>query len=387
VRCEGKKSARVVSTFQGGGFSNDRLTAKIKRVPAGKRILVSARVQGEGLRNSFLKLFVFDAKGKSLVDDCDVARFSGSFDWRDVDRKFDLPAGAVRAELRFCMFLGGTAWLDDVKVVGDLPPTREGTPTGQDEPGPEEGKPADGGGPDGMKSVVGDDGIPSADLRADKDEKKRFLLHGPRKDAKEPRDGWKLAVVLPGGPGTADFAPFVKDILRESLSQDYLVAQPVALKWTEGQEIVWPCKGSPVEKMAFTTEEFVDAVIEETAAARKLDRTSVFTLAWSSSGPAAYAIALREKTPVTGSYVAMSVFVPSRLPPPSGAKGKAFFIDHSPDDRVCLFSFAEKARDVLTKNGAKVEFSTYEGGHGWQGDRFGRLKKGFAWLEENRAKK
>ena len=386
VRAEGKKSARVVSAFAGPGMSNDRLTARIKKIPAGKRVVVSARVQGEGLRNSFLKFFILDAKGNAIVEDCDVARFSGSFDWRDVDRKFDLPKEAVRVEVRFCMFLGGTAWIDDVKVTGDLAAAREATPTGEAE-APPEGKPGDDGAPDGgMKTVAGDDGLPSADVRAGKDERKRFLLHGPRKDAKEPKDGWKLAVVMPGGTGSADFAPFVKSILREALPEGYVVAQPVAVKWTEKQEIVWARKGSPVEGMQFTTEEFVDAVIEETAARMRVDRTHVFTLSWSSSGPAAYAVALREKTPVTGSFVAMSVYQPATFPPLEHARGRAFYLYQSPQDEKCRLFHAEKARDELKKQGAVVELRAYEGGHGWHGDIFGDIRRGFEWLEKNRPK-
>ncbi len=231
-----------------------------------------------------------------------------------------------------------------------------------------------------------DEDIPTQDLRAGKDEKKRYLLHGPRKGAKEPKDGWRLLVVLPGGDGSADFAGFVKNILRNGLTDDFLVAQPVSVKWTERQEIVWPVKLSPAPKMKFTTEEFVDAVVEDVGKGRKVDASRVFTLSWSSSGPAAYAIALREKTPVTGSFVAMSVFFPGNLPPLKNAKGRAFFIDHSPEDKVCRFALAERARDDLKRNGAAVEFSTYEGGHGWHGDVFGRMRKGFDWLEDNRAK-
>ncbi len=225
--------------------------------------------------------------------------------------------------------------------------------------------------------------VPSQDLRAQKDEHRRYLLHGPLPGAKEPRWGWRLAVVLPGGSGSADFAGFVKNILRHGLGEEYVVAQPVALKWTEGQEVVWPTKLSPVPKMEFTTEEFVGSVVEEVKKGHRVDPASVFTLSWSSSGPAAYAIALQEKTPVTGSYVSMSVFFPSKLPPLKAARGRAFYIEHSPDDKVCLFKYAGEARDALKKHGAAVEFSTYPGGHGWTGGPiYPRIRKGFAWLEK-----
>jgi predicted esterase len=116
--------------------------------------------------------------------------------------------------------------------------------------------------------------------------------------------------------------------------------------------LVWPTRLNPVAKMEFTTEEFVAAVIADAAKKHKLDPRAVFTLSWSSSGPAAYAIALQDKTPVTGSLVAMSVFKPDSLPPLAKAKGRPFYILHSPDDKVCPFRMAEAARDELTKAGA-----------------------------------
>ena len=42
-----------------------------------------------------------------------------------------------------------------------------------------------------------------------------------------------------------------------------VLAQPVAVKWTEQQQIVWPTDKHRVEGMKFSTEQFVDAVIED----------------------------------------------------------------------------------------------------------------------------
>jgi len=246
--------------------------------------------------------------------------------------------------------------------------------------------PALGGEDDEKQYLKGDPDIPTQDLRVGKDEKKRYLLHGPRKGAKEPAGGWRIAVIAPGGSGGIDFAPFVRSVLREALTDEFLVVQPVPVKWTAEQEITWPRKLSPAPKMKFPTEEYVEDVLAEVFKARKVDRSRVFALGWSSSGPLVYDLALREKTPFTGFYVAMSVFVTGKLPPLGNAKGRAFFLDHSKQDETCKFFFAEKAVAELRKNEAVVELVTYEGGHGWQGDKFGRLKQGFEWLEKNRPK-
>ena len=77
---------------------------------------------------------------------------------------------------------------------------------------------------------------------------------------------------------------------------------------------MWPTAKSRVEKMRFSTEEFAGRVIDEVALR-----------------PAAYALSLTNRK-VTGSLIAMSVFKPDLLPPLSAARGRAYYLLHSPDD-------------------------------------------------------
>jgi predicted esterase len=91
---------------------------------------------------------------------------------------------------------------------------------------------------------------------------------------------------------------------------------------------------------------------------------------------------LSKDTPLKGAFVAMSVFVPAKLPPLSGAKGQKYFLLQSPDDQVTKYKFAENALLQLTKNGATVELKGYDGGHGWQGDVFGNIRAGIEFLEK-----
>ena len=46
---------------------------------------------------------------------------------------------------------------------------------------------------------------------------------------------------------------------------------------------------------------------------------------------------------------------------------------------------AEKAVEMLTAAKAKVKLRTYEGGHGWKGDPYERVREGIEWLEKNRS--
>jgi predicted esterase len=223
--------------------------------------------------------------------------------------------------------------------------------------------------------------ITSQDLRAGKDENKRYFLIEPASGTAAPKQGLGLVVLLPGGDGSADFHPFVKRIYKNAVPKGYLLAQPVAMKWTETQTIVWPTEKNSVEGMKFSTEMFVDAVITDVDDRYDLDPTRIFTLTWSSSGPAAYAVSLTSKR-VTGSFIAMSVFKPDFLPPLKGAKGHAYFLYHSPDDRVCPFRMAEQAAKNLEQNGATVKLLTYKGGHGWRGPLYDHIREGVQWLQK-----
>ena len=49
---------------------------------------------------------------------------------------------------------------------------------------------------------------------------------------------------------------------------------------------------------------------------------------------AVYAAALRPRTPITGAFVAMSVYKPAEYPPVANAKGRPFYILHSPQDAM-----------------------------------------------------
>src|SRR5262249_8170148 len=94
--------------------------------------------------------------------------------------------------------------------------------------------------------------VPSQDLQAGDDADKRYFVIGPRAKKAPPADGYKLLVVLPGGSGDEQFLPFVRRICKNALPPEYLVAQPVAKKWTADQQIVWPTSKSRVAEMKFT---------------------------------------------------------------------------------------------------------------------------------------
>ncbi len=81
----------------------------------------------------------------------------------------------------------------------------------------------------------------------------------------------------------------------------------------------------------------------------------------------------------------MSVYKPNLLPPLERAKGRRYFLYHSPADRVCPFWMAKRAERQLKQHGATVQLKTYPGGHGWRGGLYPVMTEGIKWLEEKRA--
>jgi predicted esterase len=308
-------------------------------------------------------------------------------DWRWYSGVVEVPAGTETLVFSLQIFGPGQVWFDRVLATfvaedtpateatvvvprpvsdwGALPPPEAAKAPRVEEPVVE--APAD-----APLLMLGDDPL------------QRYFLIGPRADA--PAEGFRLLIVLPGGDGSADFHPFVREIAG-SLPPSYLVAQGVAPAWSEDEErVVWPTHKLEGEKARFNAEDFVAGIVRDVSARHPLDLRFVFLLGWSSGGPPAYAASLEKDSPVRGALVAMSVFKPEQVESLKPAKGRAFYVLHSPQDFISM-DFPKRAVKDLAKAGAMTVLETYEGGHGWHGDTFGMIRKGLAWLEENAAGK
>jgi hypothetical protein len=147
--------------------------------------------------------------------------------------------------------------------------------------------------------------IPSQQLSVAADPNLSYFLIGPV--AKEtPPEGYGLIVVLPGGDGKADSLAFVKRVYKYALGGKYIVAQPIAVKWSPQQGIVWPTGSDNLPYVKRTTEQFVAEIIKTVRAQYQINPLRILTMSWSSSGPAGYAISLQKDSPVVGSaYFAM----------------------------------------------------------------------------------
>ncbi|MEZ5963210.1 MAG: PHB depolymerase family esterase [Planctomycetota bacterium] len=217
----------------------------------------------------------------------------------------------------------------------------------------------------------------------DGDPLRTYALIAPRG---APRDaGHGLLVVLPGGDGSADFAPFVQRIAENAAPADYVVVQAVAPRWSGAKDLVWPKRRDEVREVGrAAAEDFVAAIVKAVREEHRIDADRIFLLGWSSGGPACYAATAEPDSPVRGAMVAMSVFRRDEVVL-RGVKGKAFYVLHSPQDFIAM-SFPERAVKDLAKAGAETTLATYEGGHGWHGDVYGNIEKGLRWLEANAAR-
>lgn len=225
--------------------------------------------------------------------------------------------------------------------------------------------------------------VPARDLRVGGDDRQRYFLIGKVEPVDSPADAAGLVVVLPGGDGSADFHPFLRRISKNVLPRGWLIAQAVAPQWDrkQAEQVVWPTERLPYPAAKFTTEDFIEAIIADVRARAKVDSRRIFLLGWSSGGPPCYAAALRKETPVTGAFIAMSVFKPQLVPAIENSRGRAFYLLQSPDDRVTPIRFAVDAEKALTAAGARVRLQRYDGGHGWQGNVWKMIGDGIQWLE------
>jgi predicted esterase len=214
------------------------------------------------------------------------------------------------------------------------------------------------------------------------DERKRYFLI--RRPVATPAEGWRTLFVLPGGSGDAEFRTFVVALTKFALPETYQTMQLVAPVWDaqQAKENVWPTDKLKSPAVKFSTLDFFLAARADVEKSQPVDPRYVFTLTWSSSGTNGYLLSLTPKAGVTGSFIAMSVFHPQLLPSLQAAKGRPYFIYHSPMDFI-PFAQAEAARDALKKAGAAVELVSYSGGHGWTGDTMPDIRKGITWLEEH----
>jgi predicted esterase len=214
-------------------------------------------------------------------------------------------------------------------------------------------------------------------------EQKYFLIE--RKDAEAAGKARGLLLMLPGGPGSRDFLPFCANVLTlYGIPADFVVAELIAPQWSKDENrVVWPSKAFPDPRAKFTTEEFLAAVIKDVGGRRKIDERYVFTLGWSSSGHVLYSASVSSDK-VRGSIIAMSRFLPGRLGDLERARGKSYFLYHSPDDQICPFSEAQLAERTLKAHGANVKLGSYPGGHGWAPNTYycDRIKEGTEWLKE-----
>jgi predicted esterase len=229
------------------------------------------------------------------------------------------------------------------------------------------------------EAAAQDDVADVASQRIELGEKRVYFLIGV--EGKQEEQKRPLLLVLPGGSGAEDVNPFVKRIWKNALAKEFVVAQLVAVK-SDDVRNTWPTTKFPHAKQKFSTESFIKDVVGDVGKRVKVDADRVYALGWSSSGPALYAIAGTEGSPIKGYFVAMSVFRGNMIEKPAALKVKRFYIFHSPEDQTCPIRMAREGKDYLAKAGAEAKLEEYAGGHRWIGDVYGNIREGVEWIEK-----
>ena len=219
-------------------------------------------------------------------------------------------------------------------------------------------------------------------------QKRYFVIRHRLLSAETPKK-YGLLLILPGGTGGADFLPFCANVITAlGVPRDFIAAELVAPVWGKLSDstIVWPSRAFPDKQARFTSEDFVDSVIRDVGKLYPIRDGWVFTLGWSSSGHVLYSSSF-ENPKIRGSFIAMSRFQPIWFQHPQNAKGKRYYLWHSPDDAVCPYAESEFAALFLGKLGASTVHRSYGGGHGWLPFTFyaDRIREALEWFRASEA--
>ena len=376
VAAEGKKSLVLRKTVE-RYFPIASWSQAFEHDGRARKLHFGALVKAEEARKAVLDISWKEASGEwkhawtAYIGARESTDPPATHDWSWYSGVVALPEGAQELTFGVQIYGPGTIWIDRALAtfVDDATPASDAL-AGAPRPAAAWGE------------LPGAAKEESTDVRTvGGDPLRRYVLHGATSAA--PPEGFRLLVVLPGGDGSLDFRPFVSEIAQQALPPGYLVAQAVAPAWSDDPErVVWPTRGLEGKRAGYESEAMVAALVAEIGREQRLDSRHIYLLGWSSGGPPCYAAALAKDSPVRGALVAMSVFKPEQLGSLSGAKKRAFYVLHSPEDFISM-SFPERAVKDLEKAGARTTLVTYAGGHGWHGDPFGQIRAGVRWLEEN----
>lgn len=233
------------------------------------------------------------------------------------------------------------------------------------------------------KSVTAEERFAGGDFQ-----KRYFVIRHRLAPAETPKQ-FGLLLVLPGGSGSADFLPFCANVITTlGTPRDFIAAELVAPVWGKPSDstIVWPSRAFPDKQARFTSEDFIDSVIRDVGKLYPIRDGWVFTLGWSSSGHVLYSSSF-ENPKIRGSFIAMSRFQPMWFQHSQNAKGKRYYLWHSPDDAVCPYAESEFAALFLGKLGASTVHRSYRGGHGWVPFTFyaDRIREALEWFRASEA--
>ncbi len=194
-----------------------------------------------------------------------------------------------------------------------------------------------------------------------------------------------LLVVLTAGDGSgANATALWEDISHNVLKDRYLIALPVAPRWSAEQKIAWLTAASKadVKQAKFTTETLVADIVKDVSSTYTPDPARIFLHGTADSGPAVYAASLESATPFRGFYLVGAAFHSAGLPLKM-AKGRRYLLQNSREDKANPYLMATAAQKILSDNGAVVKLLPYrgKGGYDFSDGRDKAMTNALDWLE------
>ena len=175
-----------------------------------------------------------------------------------------------------------------------------------------------------------------------------------------------------------------KDIAHNVFKDHYLIALPVAPRWSADQKLTWlTTENKKDEKQAkFTTETLTADIVKDVVATYAPDPARIFLHGTADSGPAVYAASLEPSTPFKGFYLLSAPFKSAGLPLKL-ARGRRYLLQNSREDKINPYLMATAAQKILVDNGAAVKLLAYrgKGAYDFEEGREKAMNDALTWLE------
>ncbi|MEM6690754.1 MAG: hypothetical protein AAF664_15065, partial [Planctomycetota bacterium] len=278
---------------------------------SGKKLTITSKVKASKATKSIIDVQFLDNSGGVIGHEwvCYIGQKSdrdrpATHDWKIYEGEAEIPEDASSFVVALQTYGPGKVWFDELAISN-------GESTKKVSYTPETS----------VQNSVASSTRPKS-LQLESGSWTRFIMMPPAKSVERPADGYPLLLVLPGGDGSVNFQSFIRSIHKQALNEEFLTIQMIA-----PPQITWPTKRTYARYAP--TVEAIEGIVKQVGERVPINLEKVYALGWSSGGPPVYEALLRERSSLSGAFIAMSVFKPEDYPSLSSASGKRVFLLHS----------------------------------------------------------